>query len=197
LAIVEKVRGATHPGTASVAHNLALNLLEQGKFAEAKRYFEMAVEVRRKLYPRGHHLLAGSLTGLARTQLELEELDVALANATEADVMYTKVDHEQKVDIADAKAATGQAQLAMGRATEALQLLRAAKSVLDDALNPPAPQKAQLDAAIGEALAATGDSGGATKAFAEAIAVATRARGASSRLVREVALQRDRVMDRK
>jgi tetratricopeptide (TPR) repeat protein len=134
---------------------------------------------------------------LARTQLELEELDVALANATEADVMYTKVDHEQKVDIADAKAATGQAQLAMGRATEALQLLRAAKSVLDDALNPPAPQKAQLDAAIGEALAATGDSGGATKAFAEAIAVATRARGASSRLVREVALQRDRVMDRK
>ncbi len=197
LAIVEKVRGATHPGTASVAHNLALNLLEQGKFAEAKRYFEMAVEVRRKLYPRGHHLLAGSLTGLARTQLELEELDAALANATEADVMYTKVDHEQKVDIADAKAATGQAQLAMGRATEALQLLRAAKSVLDDALNPPAPQKAQLDAAIGEALAATGDLGGATKAFAEAIAVATRARGASSRLVREVTLQRDRVMDRK
>jgi non-specific serine/threonine protein kinase/serine/threonine-protein kinase len=197
LTIVEKVRGATHPGTASVAHNLALNLLEQGKFADAKRYFEMAVEIRRKLYPRGHHLLAGSLTGLARAQLELGELDAALANSTEADLMYTKVDHEQKVDIADAKAATGQAQLAMGRAAEALQLLRAAKSVLDDALNPPAPQKAELDAAIGEALAATGDTAGAAKAFAEAVTVATRARGSSSRLVRDLEGQRDRALDRK
>lgn len=197
LAIVEKVRGPTHPGTSSVAHNLALSLLEQGKHAEAKRYFELAVEIRLKLYPRGHHLLASSLTGLARAQLELGDPDAALTNATEADIMYTRVNHEQKVDIADAKAATGQAHLAMGRATEALQLLRAAKSVLDDALNPPATQRAQLEAAIGQALAVTGDSAGAARAFGEAISVATRARGSESRLVREIEGQRARALDRK
>jgi serine/threonine protein kinase len=197
LTIVEKVRGATHPGTSSVAHNLALSLLEQGKSGDARQYFEKAVEIRRKLYPRGHHLLAGSLTGLARAQLDLGQADAALANATDADVMYTKVDHEQKVDIADAKAAMGHAQLSLGRASEGLQLLRAAKSVLSDALNPPAPQVAQLDAAIGEALALTGDAGGAARAFADAVGVATRARGSTSRLVREIELRRNRVLDRK
>jgi len=187
LEMIIKLRGPKDAGTASASQNLGLNLLEKGDARGAEAAFAQAVAIRQALFPLGHHLTGNSLCGLARAKLMLGETGEALRNAQESLDLYTKIDYDQAVDLADARCILGEALLAAGRPEDALGALRSAREALDSSRNPPRQLVVTLMIGLGEALCATDDQAQARVVLQRALDTASEARGTQSRFAKQTA----------
>ncbi len=186
LEMIIKIRGPKDAGTASASQNLGLNLLEKGDAKGAEAAFAQAVSIRQGLFPLGHHLTGNSLCGLARSKLMLGEMGEALRLARESLDLYTKIEYDQAVDLADARCILGEALLANGRTSEALAALRSAREALDASRNPPRQLVVTLMVALGEAMCASGEEAEAKVLIQRAIDNAKDARGTTSRFAMSI-----------
>ncbi|MGD9689958.1 MAG: tetratricopeptide repeat protein [Phycisphaerales bacterium] len=172
LGMIRKLKGDSDKGTAAASQNLAECLVRRGEVAAfagevdaarqaaeaAREPFERALRIRTKTYPQGHHLVAASLTGMARAELLLGEPN-ALARA--ADLARRGLDMVRKFRRADtpqvgeALETLGLVQLRTGD-PEAVTNLRLAVEIAEKARPPAELLVARLRRELAVALAKSG-----------------------------------------
>lgn len=70
LAILTPALGAAHPQVGKMHNNLAVSLGEMARYDEARRHFELALDIRQKAYGELHPGVALALSNLTQAELE-------------------------------------------------------------------------------------------------------------------------------
>ncbi|MDX2148954.1 MAG: serine/threonine-protein kinase [Planctomycetota bacterium] len=197
LGMIERIRGRENFGIAPPMQNLAGCLLDRGKPAEARLFFERAVQLRKSQFPSGHHLVAAAQNGLARACLALGDLPLAMANVEDSRrvmeslaaverTKYGESDLLTRLEYAEALTILAELQIAKGDYTKAIELFTQAEPLLELSDPDPLVLLAELDRHVGIALAATGRHEEAKERFASARDRVRRARGESSVLLEQI-----------
>ncbi|MBK7930878.1 MAG: tetratricopeptide repeat protein [Bryobacterales bacterium] len=95
----------------------------QGKFEEARRYFEQAIELEKALYPEGHVTLARSLNNLANTYATLRRYEEAERIYLDAHGHYRRFLGENSAELATSLSNMAVCQQGAGRLKEAAATL--------------------------------------------------------------------------
>lgn len=116
--------------TAAIAHDELGGLyFRQGKFADATRYFEQALDRERNLYPDGHVSIARTLNNLANTQATLRRYEDAEKTYKLAHEQYRKFLGDTSAELATSLSNMAIAQQGTGRLAEAAATLDLVKGV--------------------------------------------------------------------
>lgn len=156
LTMIIKIRGEQYGGTAATTQNLAGCLLEKGDALGARDAYMSAIAIRTGLFPKGHHLIAGSIMGLADAELALGNISRAEELAEEGLQMLQKMGRADHPDYAEALAVKAAVLVAGDSAENAAVLLRQALALAVEAKPPSRVQIALLRGRLGEALHASG-----------------------------------------
>ncbi len=191
LAMITRIAGDEHPGTAAASQNLgdclnkqAAAALVRGDGADAARAsaaakdaFARALRIRKRMYPRGHHLAAASLCGMARAELYAGELDNAERDAHAGLEMFRQTRKADHPDIADGLGAVGMVQLARGESSAAAESITEALRILEHTQPPAESELVSLRTLLGRAQLAGGRLEEAQATLERALADARTLRG--------------------
>jgi tetratricopeptide (TPR) repeat protein len=157
LSIEESLHGPTHPRVASALSNLAMELKELGKPAEAKPLLERALLLDRQ----GNtpdHTLATHLSNLALVLRDMGEPRAALPLLHEAVALDEKAARAGDPDALKRLSNLGLLLLALGQARAALPHFERALPLLEEAYGRDHPNVAVVLANLATALRSTGKS---------------------------------------
>ena len=69
--------GENHEFTAASINNLGVLYQKQGRYSEAENLFKISLQIREKVFPRGHSEVAASYLNLGMTQLAQNKFNLA------------------------------------------------------------------------------------------------------------------------
>jgi tetratricopeptide (TPR) repeat protein len=172
LQMIRRVKGDAHSGTASASQNFGDCLIRRCEAAvlvgdqdrarsfaaEAQEHFQRALDIRNRIYPQGHHLIAMSLASLSRAELALGDPVQARETALRAVKMLEATRRATHPDMAEALDALGLATLGAdrSRAPEASALLARALQILSAAPQPSDLMLARIQLSLATSLIAEG-----------------------------------------
>ena len=123
-AIYRAIYGETHPMVARGLGNVGIYLAQAGKRAEAKPYFEGALEIMTKLHGPDHPVVGQSLMNLGLLKLESGDVPGAAANFERAIAIQEAVAPEGSPPLSNALYHLGVARQQSGKPAEARRLLQ-------------------------------------------------------------------------
>jgi tetratricopeptide (TPR) repeat protein len=139
--------------------------------------FTSALQIRTRMFPRGHHLVAASQCGLARAQLLLGDIAGAESSARTGLDMYQRTRKSDHPDQADGLEVWAQARLAGGDAIGACAVLSEAVRIVSAARPPAEGQLIHLRIQLGRAEMQAGRLDQAEARLTESLEAARRLRG--------------------
>lgn len=171
LAMIRRIRGDQYFATAAASQNLGECLLRRSVADEIKGDHDRALEaklsargafaeslaIRRENYPDGHHLVAASMNGLARTELQLGNPEQAAELAQASFDEYQRTRRPGHPDLAQAWNTLGRVHLARGRYADAATALDNALAIAMKAQPPDESQIAQYEGELAMVLASIGE----------------------------------------
>ncbi len=149
-------RGKVHPDTASVMNNLGKLWLERGNPEKALEFHQDALEIRRRLYPEGHELVAQSLFQVGRVAVGQGDVEAAEASFTESfDLLLEKngAADRQTVRLAGALA---NLWLENDKPKSAARLLETHLETWRARIKSPSGTRSWLESTLGAALSQLG-----------------------------------------
>jgi tetratricopeptide (TPR) repeat protein len=155
--MITAIKGSLDRGTAAAGQNLGECLMRRSEEAavhgdaalalarakDAREEFRDAYAIRAGIYTDGHHMVAVSLGGLARSELAAGDLPAAEAAATRGLAMIRRTRRPEHPDVSDLLEVMGLVSLAQGKGAQAEQHLREALKLAELA-HPPAPLRVAL-----------------------------------------------------
>jgi eukaryotic-like serine/threonine-protein kinase len=169
LNMIRRIRGDSSTGTASASQNLGECLLRRAiaeelaeNAAEAKEAarsardaFALALRIRTDTFPSGHHLIAASLDGVARAELQLGNIEVAGELAREAVEEYRRTRRDDHPDIGLGLKTLGRVLMAEGKIEAAIEAFEQSLKIAESVRPPDEVLIASLQGRLGLALATT------------------------------------------
>lgn len=171
----------------NASHNLAMCLLEVGRFADAKDLFTQARDIRKARDGEEQPRFASSQLGVARCELALGNLEIAETLAKNSLDINKKALRQNHPDVAETLQTLGLIELARKNPKAAEPFLKEASDIVHVGRNPIPLDAADKDGSLGECLLQLGNHAVAEPLLTSSFETLKTIRGESSRRTIEAA----------
>ncbi|MBA3452623.1 MAG: serine/threonine protein kinase, partial [Deltaproteobacteria bacterium] len=180
LAIYVRVLGARHPRVMEVRSELAVELLEQGKWKDVVDLLVPTIAGLEEAYGVEHSQVANARRRLGMALRKVGRLDDGQRELEQALAIHTKVLGEQHPEVATTLDHLGRLALDRKDYARAVERFEAGLRVSEAALGPEHPQVGVLLSSIGNAHRRQGKHAEAITAYEKSMAITEKAFGAKS-----------------